>query len=355
MAVGYWGGCSIHNRIVAGQIPEKIIAMEQDKLVGMGRPMYLWLAVPSTPDPLLSSLLGGNPTVPCTCDKETAQTSDDRCYSCYGTRLIPGYAKFLHQTIFFSSSELVTAGWVLTGCSLDYKIKPNRVLLDSGVVSGTVETTDKLFTNPNGDDWEIRIDSFVRSTGGTVTAEFSTDGGTTFYSVGAINGANKPTGSGTIRFRITMTRTAAAEKSPAWEVIRARRVLSENVNQGIVRARAIDNSFLPGQILMARTWVMERTIRDAGRGRNTDHQGDKAWTTPLNFFDISLTPETPPVAIQDRESGPHPFYEIAFGIRSGIDRYALYQESYNEQLLVFTHQAFFDRLVQQGENYHLVF
>jgi hypothetical protein len=353
MAVGYWGGCSIHKRIVAGQIPGKIIGMEQDKLVAMGRAMYLWLPVPSTPTSLVSSLLGANATVPCSCDKETAKTSDDRFFSCYGTRIIPGYVMFLHETHFFSSAE--AAGYTLVGCALDFKVKPNRILLTSGAVSGTIETADKAYTNPNGDDWELRLDVFERSTGAVISAEFSTDGGATFFPASAINGASKPTGAGNIRFRITMTRAAASDKAPAFEILRLRRIQSENVNQQLVKARSVDNSFLPGQILMARTWVMERTIRDAGRGRNTDHAGDKAWTTPLNFFDTSITPETPPAAIQDRESGPHPFYEVAYGIRNGIDRYALYQESYSEQLLAFTHQAFFDRLVQKGENYHLVF
>jgi hypothetical protein len=353
MAVGYWGG-NIRCRIQSEQIPDKIKVLLQDKLLGMGRPMFLWLPVTDLPAEQLASLMNGTSLVPCTCDKETSKTSDDRCFSCYGARQIPGYLKFLHQTLFFASAEAVSAPFTLTDCLLDRQVKPNRVLMNTGATTATIETTDKPYTNPDGADWEVNIDAFERSAGSTATAEFSTDGGGTFFPVADINGVNKPTGSASVRFRITLTRPAAGDKSPAWEILRLRRVQTENTNQDIVKARSVDNSYAPGQILMARTWGMERTIRDAGRGLQTDNSGDKAWTAPLDFFDISLTQDTPSVIVRDREAGPHPFYAKAYGVDIGA-RFPMYQESWSEELLTVTHQAFFDRRSQTNENYFLVF
>lgn len=353
-AVGYWGG-SPNKRVRSGQIPEQIGALERDKLLTAGRPVYLYLPLTNVESPQLSKLLNGNATVACTCEKETTKTSDDRCFSCYGVKQIPGYVRFLTETIFFSSAEI--SNYTLTQTRIDRQLKPNRIGLDTSEVTGTVETNDKAYSNPNGDDWTFETHDFVRDAAqaSTFTYEFSTDAGGTYFPIADINGANKPTGTGTIRFRITITRPSASDKNPLWEVLRLRRLRSEDVNQFVVTAMNKDPDFSPGKILIARTWVIERTIRDAGRGRNTDHSGDKAWTTPLDFFDTSITAETLSAAVVDRESGPHPFYESCFGIRKGMDRYALYQESYSEQLLVFTHQAFFDRLVQKNENYHLVF
>lgn len=352
-AVGYWGG-SPNKRVRCEQTPEKIRVQEQDKLLTNGRPVFLYLPVSNLEQSELNELINGNSLVDCTCEKETTSTSDHRCSSCYGVKKIPGYVRFLTETVFFSSAEV--SNYTLTQTRIDRNLKPNRIGLATGEVTGTIVTNDKPYTNPNSDDWDFDTNDFIRDAAqaSTFTYEFSTDAGGTYFPIADINGTNKPTGTGTLRFRITMTRPAAADRNPFWEVLRLRRLRSEDVNQFVVRSMSSDPDFRSGHILVARTWAMERTIRDAGRGLNTDHAGDKAWTSPLDFFDTSITPDTLPAAITDRESGPHPFYECQWGIRKGQDRYALYQESYNEQLLIFTHQAFFDRLVQRNEAYHLV-
>lgn len=350
LAAGYWGR-SIHRRILAEQTPDKILVLERDKLLGMGRPVYLYLPAADVSLTLLANL--GSSPYPCTCEKETAATSDERCFTCYGTKLAPGYYRFLHHTIYFSSAEY--ALFTLVNCAIDRRVKPNRILLDTTATSATIVTQDKTFTNPNDDDWTFRSDDFLRDVGNTVSVEFSTDAGVSWTSVAAINGPNKPTGaSGTVRFRITLTRASTSTKSPAFEVLRMWRPRSEHSSSRIISERSQDSSFAAGQILIARSQVSERTSRDVARGRLTEHSSDACWTSGLSFFDSTITVDTPDDRILDREAGPHPFYQSAYGIDLGT-RYALYAQTYNQELLVFTHQAFSDRRTQDAEAYSLVY
>jgi hypothetical protein len=224
--------------------------------------------------------------------------------------------------------------------------------LDSNALTGTITTTVKAFTNPKNADWEYQIDSFLRGTGNTVTGTFSTDGGTNWYALADINGANKPgVDGGNIQLRVEMTRTAAGDKSPAFEIARIRRAMSENANTLLTDTRS---DYSAGQILVLRTWVMEKAGLDAARGRQIDHVSDRGWTLPLDIFDTSITTDTPAVLIDDSTPGPHPWYMRTTGVQQG-NRYALTQVSLSEQLGIMTHQTFSDRRAQSGEVYHLVF
>ena len=80
LATGYWGR-NPRQTIQKLEIPEKILVLLQDKLLAMGRPVFLWLLVnEKTPG-----------VFQCSCEKETMQTSDMKCLSCYGTKLVPGF------------------------------------------------------------------------------------------------------------------------------------------------------------------------------------------------------------------------------------------------------------------------
>jgi hypothetical protein len=339
-AVGYWGR-NPHCRIKQEQTGDKIKVLLQDKLIAMGRPTELWLPVKETTPG----------TVPCTCDKDTRPASDFRCLSCYGTRKVPGYLRFLHETIFAASAEY--ASLTLVSVERDLDIKPNRLRLTSTATTGTITTPDKPFANPQDEDWTFEVAAFNKTVTDVITVEFSTDAGGTWTNIVDLNGANKPTGSGNIRFRITLTRAATTTDSPDFEILRIRhRQPDRQTTQSKVR-----KDLEAGQVLMLRTWVIERVLRQMALGRQIDFQADKAWTAPLDFFDKLITADTPDAKISDREAGPHPFYEHAVGIDQG-ERFPIYQVSYNENLgaePTFTHQAFFDRRAQDGEMYHLVF
>lgn len=338
-AVGYWGR-SPWTRIEAEEIPEKTRVLLQDKLFARGVPVYLYLPVAETDAGVTA----------CTCSKDTTSTNDRPCNECYGVGFVPGFRRFLHETIHFGASENAT--FTLGSCSIDTRIKPNRILMDSGATTSTIETPDKTFTNPNDDDWEVNVDSFLRATGNTVTTEFSTDNGGTFFDISLINGVNKPTGaSGDIRFRITLTRASASDRSPAFEIVRMRRPESENMNQGIVDFRGnVD----VGQILILRPWVVEQAMLEQARGVNVDWVADRSWTAPLDFFDTSITADTAGAVIRDLLPGPHPFIVHAAGFKTG-ERVVWTNFKWNEEFGILTHQSFDERRAQPGEFYYLVF
>jgi len=338
-AVGYWGQ-NPYKRIRQGdQTAEKIRVLLHDKLRSLGKSAYLY--VPVTPD---------TPGVTaCTCVRDTTDQADQPCYTCHGTHYAPGYLRFGHQTLYWASAE--AADFTLVGCALDTTIRPHRVLMSAGTTTATVETTDKGFTAPGSDLWSMSTNAMLRAAGNAVTVEFSTDAGTTWYAASEVNNAVVGlSGTGTVRLRITLSRAAAGDKSPAWEVTRLRRPEGENVNRMLLKK----SGYAAGEILILRTWAVEQMGLDPARGQQIGHLQDRGWTAPLDFFDVSLTRDTPAVKIRDRDAaGPHPFYELRHGIRAG-DRYAIVSVSYNEQFDIFTHQSWADRLTQPGESYGLV-
>jgi hypothetical protein len=342
LAVGFWGR-SLWGRIQADQTGAKEKALEQDKLLGLGRRVFLW-------NPVGEDTPG---SVPCTCDKETASRSDARCFSCYGARRVPGMLKFLHETIFFASAEYT--GFTLTNVVLDDEIKPHRLRLADAALTGTILTPDKAFENPLSQDWMTEVQIFHKVATDTSLVEFSTDGGSTFTNIDLINGPLKPIGDGLIRFRITLTRVAITTEPPDFEILRVRHLQPDRANPQVLSARLPPAQVQPGEILILRPWIVEQTSRTLGYGRQIDFMGDRSWTVDLAFFDKTITPNTFDGVLHDREAGPHPMYEMAEGVSIG-ERFVMYQVSYNDQLQgVLTQNAFLERRSQEGELYGLVF
>lgn len=326
----HWGR-STHRRIQSERAAAKVSQGLFEKLIARGRAVWLHLPVTSG--------------VVCTCRKETSETNDRICNECYGNGYVPGFTRFMHSTVFFGVSEADL--YTLTGCYVDESIKPHRILMDDGVTSATIETHDKAFSNAGDDDWETHTDLMLRQGSNTFLVEFSTDSGTTWRNVNVINGGNKPTGSGIIRFRITMNRAAATDRSPAFEIVRARHVNSENFNRDGWKVWRPDMA--AGQILVLRPWAVEQTQSDTGRGVTVDWMGDRSWTMPLNRFSTAITADTQPARIEDTAAGPHPFYRHATGIKTG-QNVVMTTFKWNESLGIFTHQSFDERLAQANED-----
>ena len=131
-SVGYWGR-SPWKRIQNEQLPEKVFGLLLDKLVARGQQVYLY-------EPVTSSTAG---VTECSCTKDTNKASERPCVQCYGVGLIPGFQRFLHDYVWFAATDSVNDSWTLTGCSLDTKIKPHRILMDSTATIATIETNDK--------------------------------------------------------------------------------------------------------------------------------------------------------------------------------------------------------------------
>lgn len=325
----YWGR-STWKRVQEERIPDKVAELLIQKLLAQGTPALLYM-------PVTDGLI-------CTCVKETSKTNDRPCNECYGTGFVPGYNLFLHETVYFGVSE--ASGYTFTNCAVSYEFKPNVIFMTNGTTTATIITPDKPYVNPNNDDWAINLDAYERAAGSAVTAEFSTDSGATWFSTGLINGVNKPVGSGLLRFRITMTRAAAADRSPGFQIIRARHVNSANYN--VEDITNIRGNVQAGQILVLRPWVNEQARGDVGRGVTAEWTNDASWTAPLSFFDLSIASNTPEDVIRDTEPGPHPFIEYGLGIKTG-ERSVLTLVKFNEEFGTLTQQSFNSRRAQDKE------
>ena len=347
LAVGTWG--SPWRYVRALEVPERVRVWLQDKLITRGRWVDLYLPVnASTPG-----------VVPCTCVKNTSDSSDRACLTCYGAKFAPGYVKFLRETLFWCSAE--SSSFTLTNVLVSTTKKANVFVLADGQTSGTIVTTDKAYDNAPGVDWEVKLEAYRRATGSTFLLEYSKDSGVSWHTIsltevpspgfgftGTISGLSL-LGSGVIRFRITMTRLSANDLTPSSEIVRLRRVRTENENESLQDQRP---DHVSGSILVLRPWVQEVDELQAGRGRLIEHMADKTWTAPLDLFDTSLTVDTPPCRIVD-ELGPHPIYQLVSGVQQST-RYAIVKVSYNEAMGIFTQMWLDDRRIQDGESGHLV-
>jgi hypothetical protein len=154
---------------------------------------------------------------------------------------------------------------------------------------------------------------------------------------------------GTIRFRVTLARATVADLSPTFEILRMRRVSSECQNPRLYNDRPDGQ---PGQILILRPQVQEQDSLDPMRGRFVEHLGDKAWTAPLDLFNLDIRRDTPE-AMVDEYLGPHPFYRFSSGIQVNT-LYVITRRVFNDGMGLFTQQWFDDRRAQDGEPYWLV-
>ena len=312
-APGYWGG-STASMVQAEQIPEKIIALLWDKLLALGKDVYLWTQVyDHTPG-----------SVVCSCNKNTTQRPDITCASCYGTGLIPGYIKFLHQTFYFPS---ISSSTILTNLELDLNIKPNRLRITGGQLTGSVVFPSVAYSNLRDLDWQVRNDSANIKDTNTILAEFSTDG-IIYWPISQINDTGKkPLGSGSLYVKITLTRATINDRSPEFEIIRFRYATRTEPYIKILRP----------QVTEVPTWMQY--------GLRAEQIAERYWTVPLNMFDNTILPDTPDARILENS-----IYQRVTGINS-INRYVTTKLSYSEEFTRFSHQSFETRVSQPEEVY----
>jgi hypothetical protein len=317
---GYWGR-NIHQRIVAENTAERIKTLLIDKLLSLGKDVYLWTQITDiTPGAL-----------ECSCVKDTTKRADIPCNSCYGTKYIPGYVKFAHETLVFPS---IKAGVVLTDVHLDTGIKPHRILLDDGQLTGSIEFPAIPFSNANY-NWTYKLDAPNIVVGNTIEVEYSVNPEPyeVYNPIANINDINiRPVGVGNIYIKVTLTRSSVDDRSPEFEVFRLRH---QTVNEPYIK-------ILRPQVTEVPTWLQH--------GLRSEQLGERFWTAPLDFFDRSIIKNTPAARIIENS-----FYQRVTGINSD-SRYVTVKLSYNEEFGIFTHQSFETRKTQPQEVYsRLVF
>lgn len=336
-AIGAWS--NPWRRIELDQSPAKVRVMQQEKLIARGRCVYYYLPIGSG--------------VACTCTKNTTDAADRACVTCHGTKFAPGYVRFLHSTLFWCSAEL--ASFTLTTTQNKTTKKAHVLELTSAATTGTIVTQDKAYTNPNLTAWSVKLDAYKRATGNTVALEYSINAGGTWIPVALTNFEGSVTGaalgtSGSIRWRITLTRASVNDLSPAFEILRIRRIASENHNRQITVRRP---DYVSGTILVLKPRVMDRDDFLATRGKMLDHNAQTTLTSPLDFFDTSLTADTPSCVVNSVTTGSHAFFEFSSGIQART-RYAVLDVNYNDQMGIFTQQTLEVRRIQDGEAHFLV-
>lgn len=315
-APGYWGR-DIGNRIEQEQIPEKISTLLADKLESRGKNIFLWTQVTfDTPNSL-----------ECSCVKSTTERPDVTCNSCYGTKVIPGYLMFAHETLFMSS---ISPNISLIDTILDMEIKPYRVMLDDLKLTGSITSARIQYVNQFGLDWDFRLDAPNIKSTNLVSASFSVNG-IDFYPIEDINGVNKPIGIGGIYLRISLSRADVSDRSPEFQIVRVRH--ANKVNPYIKILRPSVNE------IPAVTQY----------GRRTENVGERFWTMPLSYFDSSIPPNTLLARIAENA-----FYQRVSGMQNNI-RFVTAKLMFNEEIGgedgYFTQQSFEPRRIQSEEVY----
>lgn len=343
---GYWGPNP--RAIVRGwNLPDRIHTLNQQQLWAMGRPAFLYLPVHPNVEAYQPNL-GGNLTLtPCSCRKKTSESADRTCVTCYGTSYAPGYVRMLSATYALSSSEYAvqegfTPAALPVGLAVNTDLKPNRLVLADGALTGSITRTWQ-FSNPDLQPWETSLGAYTPPSPGTaaVNVEFSTDGGATW-----LGAPPDPAPSGVLGVRVTLSRAAAGDPSPIFEVFRLRHIRSEDQSPDLLAYR---NEERPaGAILVLRPWNQQKTAQDAERGLLVQHPGMMSWTAPLSAFDQRVLPDTPQAALPQDDCPMPPFLQLAYGIREG-QRYALNDIAYSEETLRLTKQRFNERRIQPGE------
>lgn len=343
LAPGYWS--SPWRFLQTTRSAEKVRVLLQDKLIARGRWVYLFTPTgASTPG-----------SVPCTCTKNTTDSADQSCLTCHGTKFAPGFQRFLAENRFWCSAE-ASSFLALTNTVVSTAKKANLLVLVDGQLTGTIVTQDKPFDNAPAANWEVKLEAYRRATGETFTLEYSRNAGVSWTSV-VLTEVPTPgfgftatilggalAGSGNLRWRVTMTRLSIDDPTPAFEIVRLRRVLTERENRQTIIHRP---DHIAGTILVLQPWVTEVNSLEPGRGHLIEHDGQRTWTSPLDFFDTTFTHDTPPCRVVDT-FGPHAFYSYSSGVQLGT-RYVLTKLYFNEKMGLFTHMYFDDRRAQELE------
>lgn len=310
-AVGYWGR-DMATHVAALQTGERVLALNRDKVFGMGLPFRVWLRVLAA-----SSIDRG---VQCSCWNETAQQSDVPCLSCYGHRFQPGYVRFGHRTIFYSS---IHNDLIVNNLQLNKVVTPFRLELVPGATTGTLVTPTYTIVDTSYGSWQVHLDAYVRDTDhSSAQLEFTPNGIDWIAGVPTSAIVNS-----TVQFRVTLARASASVKSPLFEILRARFPIIPSP-----RAREPLPAD-PGDILLLKTWDVERFKREQS-GAQTETEGERYWTLPLNFFDERIDRES-----QDAVLGSDHFIEEKSGPEAGT-RYVATKHAFSRNYKLFTRQDF---------------
>jgi hypothetical protein len=329
-AVGYWGG-SVYQRVFAEQEHARQRALLTDQIIAGSLRVALWIG--ATEDD------GGNR---CACYKESNQQADRKCGACHGVGFVPGYYKFGYNTVFMSG---VDDDVTFTGTELTTGWKSAKIVLQDGVLSGTVESGDKPFDrNVLGAVWESEALYFLpEDTESSVTVEYSLDAGSSWSDLSTLVTTNPA--SGNIRFRTTIARDSAAVISPQFEIVRAR------YSRIPLTMPVGDGSYRMGPWILAMREPPTTRSRKYEYGDIPVEDGLSFWTAGLAFFD----PDVAYGSDEELLKGPLTFVEILDGARVGSRYVATTWQNSDPFGYILVSQTFQIRIADPAGPIHIVY
>jgi len=225
--------------------------------------------------------------------------------------------------------------------ALNTVLKPYRWELLPNATTGSIETPDLPIAKTIVDGaWDFKNDWVSRDPNSSVTVYFSTNQGSSWYSIDSLPVINPLVG--LVRFRIVISRPSTQTPSPMWEVFRARYPTIPVAGR------------LGPWILMLRNQVKRNEIEDM-RGIVEDGSLN-FWTMPLSMFDCNLAQQNTIDDPGDPESlMKEPcFIEFIDGFKQG-ERWSVTRVTYTDPLGFLIRQFFDARKQQQREFTSLVF
>jgi len=268
---GYWGR-SVYKRLAEEQEYNRQVALLQDQIEGSSIRADLWVGVKS-----------GNK---CNCYKESNRSSDRKCKTCYGNMegFVPGYLKFGYETLWMSVED---SDIVLTNCEIVTDFKSSKAGLISGVLTGTIESSNKIFSRTAiGSVWESEAVQFIRiADQSNVVVEYSLDSGLIWKPISDLSTENPSTG--VIRFRATLTRDSINVLTPFFEIVRAR---FSRIDYRDLRS---DGSYSFGPFIKIMSSKPYNNILKSEYGDIPNTSGINFWTVGLSYFDPSIVRGTP--------------------------------------------------------------
>jgi hypothetical protein len=328
-AVGYWGR-SVYTTIAQEQEFARQRALLSDMILGTGIRVSLWRGVKSGQV--------------CGCYKATNKASDRKCKACNGVidGYVPGYLKFGFDTLWLSA---VDTDAVLSDVLLTTDFKSSKIELVETATTGYIESGDKSFTRSAiGSVWEYNVASVIQEPlYASLTTEYSLDSGSTWNPIAQLVTDNPSTGS--IRFRITLTRDDTDVLSPMFEIIRARYATLN------VEAERVDGTAGWGPWIRILNSKPFKSYTKSEYGDLPNYGELTFWTTGLGLFDESIEKGSSEELF---DVSPNVMFEILDGASAGT-RYVLYSIQHSDPAgYVVVTQTFKLRLVDNDDPLTLV-
>lgn len=153
----------------------------------------------------------------CTCRKEETGQLEPACPVCYGTGYVGGYELYGHSTI----AQSAINDWQLSNLMVDVSQRVPRLVLPSGIDSGTAVSPEFYISNSFGfTGFNLKAKDGPRTNSTTlVNVQYTVDGGQNWYPMSDPSLLNDS--HFIVQFRVQMTRPKG-NPSPYFQILRAR-------------------------------------------------------------------------------------------------------------------------------------